>query len=162
MANKFDDDLFEDVAYQEPEDMQEDLFEEVEFGTEEPEVSKLEAVARGAAQGLTFDFADELAAYLAAKPGPGRLQELAQPIAKTLEQTKASEESYREELEKQREAFRQAREAHPVTYTGAEIGAGIAPALMTGGAALVGKMGQALGKEGLKQAAKESAKLGAK
>ena len=64
MSKKFDDNLFEDVPYDAPE-MDDSLFEDVAY--HEPEkMGKIEAGARGAAQGLTFDFADELQAALEA------------------------------------------------------------------------------------------------
>ena len=64
MVDKFDNSLFEEKKYDE------NLFEDKKYG-EEPvskveEPSKTEAFLRGAAQGVTFDFADELAGALGA------------------------------------------------------------------------------------------------
>ena len=54
MSKKFDDDLFEDVPYQVPEsEMDDSLFDDEEVG-------QLETAGLAAAQGLTFDFADEI------------------------------------------------------------------------------------------------------
>jgi len=136
---------------------------------EAPEVSKLESAARGAAQGLTFDFADELLAALKSSQGLSPRQEMTMPIEKVREASKAESEAYRAELEKQREAFKAAQEANPMTYMGADIGAGIIPAIFSGGATAAGKVGKevletgvkGLTGEGMKQAAKVGAGYGA-
>lgn len=59
MADKFDDKLFEDVPYQEPEAFDDSLFEDVEYGAEpaeiEPEeMGALEAGVTGFGQGASF------------------------------------------------------------------------------------------------------------
>lgn len=176
MDKKFDDDLFEDVQYEAQADIQDDLFEDVPYGTKEEPASKTESAIRGAAQGLTFDFADEGLAGLQAlyedaksmisgdepKIQPqfdeqGRisnLQEMSQDLP------------YDRLVKEERAKFDKAREDNPITYTGSEIASGVVPALFTGGATAAAKVGQTALKEGLKgglkTAAKESAKLGAK
>lgn len=57
--NKFDDDLFEDVPYEEPQAMDDSLFEDVEFQSEVPEVTPEEmgvgeAALTGFGQGASF------------------------------------------------------------------------------------------------------------
>jgi hypothetical protein len=78
-----------------------------------PQVSKTESAIRGGAQGVSFGFADEATARL-------------ESIMKGVEYEKALEES--------RQAYRQAQEANPITYTGSEIAGGILPALIPTGA----------------------------
>lgn len=113
--------------------------------------SKLESAARGAAQGLTFDLADELigagkAAYDIATDEP------------KLDDFKALYSKYRDI---EREKFKKAREENPATYMASDIGAGIIPALFTGGATAAASIGKGAVKEGLKQAVKTGAKYGA-
>lgn len=76
-----------------------------------PQVSKAESALRGGAQGLSFGFADEATARL-------------ESIMKGVEYEKALKES--------RQAYRQAQEANPITYTGSEIAGGVLPALIPG------------------------------
>jgi hypothetical protein len=76
-----------------------------------PQVSKTESAIRGGAQGVSFGFADEATARL-------------ESIMKGVEYEKALEES--------RQAYRQAQEANPITYTGSEIAGGVLPALIPG------------------------------
>lgn len=78
---------------------------------EEPGVG--ESLARGAAQGATFGFADELTGALKAA---------------------FTDESYSSARDKSREAYAAAQAAHPVAYGGAELAGGIAPMLIPGGA----------------------------
>jgi len=170
MAKKFDDDLFEDVPYEAQADMQDDLFEDVPYGTKEEPASKTESAIRGAAQGLTFDFADEGIAGIKAlyddfqnlmTNHEGAIQpqfdELGR-ITNTEEQNKDS--NYGKYVEEERAKFDKAREDNPITYIGSEIGSGIIPALFTGGAAAAGKVGAEVLKIGAKQGAKELAKEG--
>lgn len=114
----------------------------------EPDVSSTESALRGAAQGLTFDFADEIAGALGAAKqtafGDAKLSDLL--------------DTYEKERDVSRENFKQAEEANPKTYLAGEIGGGILPAIATGGAGAVASVG----KTGLKQAAKQAAKAGAK
>lgn len=114
----------------------------------QPDMTQSEATLRGAAQGLTFDFADEIAgAAGAAKEtlfGDARLSDLL--------------DTYEQQRDISREAFREAEQEFPKSYLAGEIGGGILPAIATGGAGAVA----AVGKTGLKQAAKQAAKSGAK
>ena len=88
-----------------------------------PEVSQLESAIRGGAQGLTFGFPDEATAalerFITGKP-------------------------YEQALQESRQAYRQAQEANPITYTGSEIAGGVLPALIPGvGQAVTGaKLGR--------------------
>lgn len=79
--------------------------------TEEPGV--VESVARGAAQGLTFGFADELTGAIKAA---------------------FTDESYASARDKARAAYAAAQAAHPIAFGGAELAAGVAPMLVPGGA----------------------------
>jgi hypothetical protein len=79
-----------------------------------PQVSKTESALRGGAQGLSFGFADEATA---------RLESILNKDVK-----------YEKALEESRQAYRQAQEANPITYTGSEIAGGILPALIPTGA----------------------------
>ena len=76
-----------------------------------PQVSKTESAIRGGAQGLSFGFADEATAKL-------------ESIMKGI--------PYEQALEESRQAYRQAQEANPITYTGSEIAGGVLPALIPG------------------------------
>lgn len=111
------------------------------------DMTPLEAGLRGAAQGITFDFADELAGALGAAKetafGDAKLSDLLN--------------TYEQQRDLSREQFSQAEQEYPKTYLAGEIGAGIVPALFTGGASAVASVG----KTGLKQAAKQAAKAGA-
>lgn len=109
--------------------------------TSESEIpSKLESGVRGAAQGLSLGFADELAGILGAGgeaiQNPSKLGDLA--------------ELYRKNRDESRELYKKAQEANPVTYGASEVGGGIAsmfvPGLnvgkgIKGAAALGGAMG---------------------
>lgn len=151
MAKKFDDNLFEDIKYVAPEEMDDDLFEDVNISDD---MSQLEAAARGAAQGLTFDFGDEIAG--AAQAGVGALQG----------EEGSLKELYQKYRDEQRKQMEQAAEEHPVTYYGSDIAAGVLPALLTGGASAAASVGGSLAKGAakgsLKTAMKEAAKTGAK
>lgn len=78
-----------------------------------PQVSPVESAIRGGAQGLSFGFADEATA---------RLESILKGVP------------YEQSLQESRQAYKQAQEANPVTYTGSEIVGGIAPALIPTGA----------------------------
>lgn len=112
------------------------------------DVSKAESLLRGAAQGLAFDFADELTggaeALGQAALGSDKFSDLLQNYKK-----------YRNES---RQAYEAAQEANPATYITGDVLGSIAPAVVTGGASAVAS----LGKTGLKQSAKELAKAGIK
>jgi hypothetical protein len=95
----------------------------------EPEApSTLEAVGRGALEGGTFGFADEIAGALGAAFGnkKGTLGE-----------------RYRQERDESRAKFEAARAAHPLAYLGGELGGGLVGAV--GGGEIAGAAGKALG-----------------
>lgn len=77
------------------------------------QISKTESALRGGAQGLSFGFADEATA---------RLESIMKGVP------------YEQALQESRQAYRQAQEANPVTYTGSEIAGGVLPALIPTGA----------------------------
>ena len=164
MAKKYDDDLFEEVEFDDS------LFDDA------VEVPQSEAALRGAAQGLTFDFADEAQAGLesmyedfkkAVKSDPeapqptfdeqGRITNLAEL---------SKDDDYAQNLERIRDQYKAAREQHPGTYIASDIAAGAIPAILTGGTTAVANIGKSIGKGAikgaLKPAIKEGAKLGAK
>jgi hypothetical protein len=89
-----------------------------------PQVSKTESALRGGAQGLMFGFPDEATA---------RLESIMKGVP------------YEQALEESRQAYRQAQEANPITYTGSEIAGGILPALIPTGATQV-QAGASLGR----------------
>ena len=88
-----------------------------------PEISKTESAIRGGAQGLSMGFADEATA---------RLESITKGVP------------YEQALQESREAYKQAQEAIPITYTGSEIVGGIAPTFIPGiGQAVTGaKLGK--------------------
>ena len=145
MSKKFDDDLFEDVPYQVPEsEMDDSLFDDEEVG-------QLETAGLAAAQGLTFDFADEIYGIVG-----GAWDYMTDDEKKTLTQ----------EYKEDRDAFRRradlAFEQNPGTYLTADVAGGIVPALFSGGATAIASTGKALGKGAIKGALKSAAKQGAK
>ena len=75
------------------------------------EVSPIESAIRGGAQGLSMGFADEATA---------RLESITKGVP------------YEQALQESREAYKQAQEANPITYTGSEIIGGIAPTFIPG------------------------------
>lgn len=84
----------------------------------EPETSRLGATALGAAQGLTFGFADEIEAGL---------------------KTVFGDEKYEDLVTKAREKYKKAQEERPLEYTGAEVAAGVGSAFIP----VVGQLGGA-------------------
>lgn len=123
------------------------------------EPSALEAVARGAGQGATFGFLDELLATLGTK-GASPRQVISEP-EKAIETEKEMLRQYEENLAEQREANKAAQEANPAAYMASEIGAGIIPGLVTGGATAAANVLKTGAKEALGEAAKLGAKYGA-
>lgn len=98
---------------------------------------ELEAGIRGAAQGATFGFSDELTGAVL---GLGRaLPEWAGGLGENLG------EAYRKERDAARAANRAAQEAQPGMYLGGEVVGGIGSALATGGAGAGLKGAMALG-----------------
>jgi hypothetical protein len=82
-----------------------------------PQVSPVESAIRGGAQGVTFGGIDEATALLRNLAGRTPL---------------LPEKSYEQALQESRQAYKQAQEANPVTYTGSEIVGGVAPAFIPG------------------------------
>ena len=78
-----------------------------------PQVSPVESAIRGGAQGLSMGFADEATAKL-------------ESILKGV--------PYEQSLQESRQAYKQAQEANPVSYIGAEVAGGVLPALIPTGA----------------------------
>lgn len=105
--------------------------------------TELEALARGAAQGVTFGFSDELEALLSTAG-----QKL------TSDEKKTFWDMYDEEVSKIRMEYKEAEEEHPGYALTGEIAGAVLPALATGGTSLLG-----LGARG---AAKVAGTVGAK
>jgi hypothetical protein len=128
------------------------------------EISKMESGLRGAAQGASMGFIDELLASLGTK-GASPSQIIAEP-KKAIETEKQMMKDYDSNLAEERAEFKAAADANPATSLTSEIAGGILPGLLTGGgatAANVAKAGATLGaKAAMKTAAKEGGKLGAK
>jgi hypothetical protein len=106
----------------------------------EEEVEKpslIESLLRGAASGGTLGFSDEIT---------GAAESL------------FTDKPYEQARDESRAAYEAAEEANPIAYNVGDVGAGIGTGLLTGGAGIVGRIGTT----GLKQGAKELAKLGAK
>ncbi len=76
------------------------------------EVSKLESAIRGGVQGLGLGFSDEATAAL---------------------EKLVTGKPYEQALQESRQAYKEAQEANPVTYTGSEIAGAVLPSLATGG-----------------------------
>lgn len=114
-----------------------DSYEDVEGET--PEVSKTESFLRGAAQGISLGFSDELVAGLKA------------PF---------SEKTYSQLRDEERAKYEAAEKANPWTYMAGDVGGSL---VLPGGAAKTAATGLAKvgAKEAFKQAAKTGAKLGA-
>lgn len=89
--------------------------------------SSFESGLRGAAQGASLGFADEIA---------GGLESL------------VSDKSYKQARDESRQAYRAAEDANPITYNSGQVGAGVATAFIPGlnlakGATLAARAGQA-------------------
>jgi GH24 family phage-related lysozyme (muramidase) len=139
------------------------------------EVGTLETAGIAAAQGLTFDFADELQAALeAAGKDIGSVLGLTDPVEGEEPVTfdeegrpiipESSGKYYKERLEDIRKDYKKAAEDQPVAYYGSDIAAGMLPALLTGGAGAAASIGKTAMKEGVKAAGKpalKAAKIGA-
>lgn len=94
-----------------------------------PQVSQLESAIRGGAQGATFGGIDEATALLRNLAGRTPL---------------LPEKSYEQALQESRQAYRQAQEANPITYTGSEFAGGALTSLIPvlGQAATGAKLGR--------------------
>lgn len=104
---------------------------------EPEETARLEAAGRGALQGATLGFSDEI--YGAYKGAEAALK------------GQDYSQAYKEARDSERQKFKELRKKHPYLFTGAELAAGL---VVPGGAALKGA-------KGIKEAAKATAKLGA-
>lgn len=83
------------------------------------QVSPVESAIRGGAQGLTMGLSDEATALLRSWAGKTPF---------------LPEKPYEQALQESRQAYKQAQEANPITYTGSEIAGGVLPALIPTGA----------------------------
>ena len=83
--------------------------------TPSPKVSPIESAIRGGAQGVTFGGIDEATALLRNLAGRTPL---------------LPEKSYEQALQESRQAYRQAQEANPITYTGSELAGGALTSLI--------------------------------
>lgn len=117
-----------------------------------------ESAARGAAQGVTMGFADEItgaAKALGVTPqklamafmGGNAIGEIGSYLTRRLGKTVAEKgtegalESYRQERDESRAAYDAAEKANPKTYLAGQIGGGLATAVLPGGgAATLGKV----------------------
>lgn len=98
-----------------------------------PKIDWTESLGRGAAQGATFGFGDEIAgAYDAAASAPGQwFYEFKNPDAP---KSASFAERYAKKRDSVRAANEAARLANPKTYFAGEIAGSLAPSLLTAGA----------------------------
>jgi len=115
----------EPIDTQKPLDLEPLDLEPVGLPTEGP--STASDLGLGAAQGVTFGFSDELMAALQA----------AKEVATTEKTLKDLPSLYRQLQQVEQQKIAEARERSPIAFTTGEIGAGILPALFTGGATAV-------------------------
>lgn len=106
----------------------------------------LESAARGAEQGATFGFGDEI---------NGALSALAHPDDKL-----SILENYRKNRDESRAAMEAASNAHPYVYGAGNLAGAIAPALLTGGGSALAEGGGAAAKSALEMGAKYGALSG--
>lgn len=114
--------------------------------TPEHEPGIIEALARGAEQGLTFGFGDEINAALEATLKGGQGDWL---------------DRYRTSRDQSRALFNAAEEAHPAASIAGNIVGGLVPAFFSGGATAAASGAEAAASVGLKEAAKQGLKMGA-
>jgi hypothetical protein len=135
-----------------------------------------DARIRGGLQGISWGTSDEIIGGAGAIPETIR-QRLAQYIPGSPEnvdkqlrergftgdiQQSSILENYRQIRDAQREANKEAEENYPINYTGSEIVAGLAPAVLSGGAAAISKAPSAINfLKSIGQTAKAGAKYGA-
>lgn len=120
------------------------------------ESGQLEALGRGAAQGLSFGFGDELAGA-----GSSAIQSLLETLGVREDNKQNLEQQYEAARDLEREANKAAEEAHPGLYAAGDIGTGIGVGLLSGGAGLLGSGLKTGIKAGGKEALKAMAKIGA-
>jgi len=172
----FDPDKF--LAETEPVETEESSFDPDKFlaETEEledkPEISKTESTLRGAAQGATAGFGDELGSAVLSAPETirGLLAQFAPGTPENVDKQLRDQgftgdieaptinpiEKYKELRDTTRESDIAAEEANPKSFLAGEVVGGIAPALTSGGAAIMGTAGKTALKEGAKLAARKS------
>lgn len=107
------------------------------------EISSLESLGRGAAQGATFGFGDELAGA-----GSSAVQTLLESLNLRPEDNLSFTEKYAKERDITRANNKAAEEANPWTYGGGNVLGAIGTGLLAGGAGIGGKVLGALGTEG--------------
>lgn len=90
------------------------------------EISELESGVRGAAQGASFNFADEIAGGLAAIPTA-----LQAPFSDKIGWEDVIKK-YQEERDESRQAYDAAREANPASYFGGELAGGVGTMFIPG------------------------------
>lgn len=147
MSQKFDDSLFEEKQYTPPTQMDDSLFEDIPVSQSEPTgPSELESGIRGAAQGISLGFADELTGAV----------ETALQTAKNPSEITNILDNYRKFRDESRANYEAAQQANPKSYLAGELVGGVVPVLGTGGVAA----GAGLGKLAL-QGAKMGATYGA-
>lgn len=142
-----------------------DIPSEDEFGDIIEEPSQLESGLRGAAQGLTLGFPDEIEAA-----GSSVLDDLKRLLSGQVDENpvtfdeqgipvipEESGQGYRENLKSVRKEYSDAEKANPGTYLAGELAGGIIPGLASGGAAVAGGALKTGAKEAAKQIAKRSA-----
>jgi len=134
---EFDDDLFDDET------------------PYEAEPTSGEAALRGAGQGLSMGFLDELKSMLGTS-GASPSEIVAQPKL-AAEKEREMFQQYERQLAEERAIDEAMKKAQPEAYMAGELTGGIVPGLATGGASAVG----GVLKEGTKQAMKQAAKIGA-
>ncbi len=113
------------------------------------DISGWDSAGRGAVQGLSFGFGDEIKGF-----GKSAIQSLLESLNVVRDDGKSFEEQYTEARDADRLANRLAEEANPGAYMTGDIGTSVALGLLSGGAGLAG----AVGKTGLKEALKAGGK----
>lgn len=172
MASNKDD--WEDIPLTKAEKEQDD-WEDLPVDSDtvsEDEISQMESAGLGAVQGATLGFGDEIGAaltapiataaeYLDDSPESVEQQLIDQGFTGDLEGHQGLLKKYQELRDTTRESNKEAQETNPMTYMGAEIAGGIAPALASGGASATAGAMKTAASTGLKELAKTGAKYGA-
>jgi muramidase (phage lysozyme) len=134
-------------------ELDDDLFDDENPYEEEP--TSGEAALRGAGQGLSMGFLDELKSMLGTS-GASPSEIVAQPKL-AAEKEREMFQQYETQLAEERAIDEAMKKAQPEAYMAGELTGGIVPGLATGGASAAG----GVLKEGTKQALKQAAKIGA-
>ena len=164
--SKYDEVEFEDID-------ESPIYDEVEFEDAEldsPEISQTESASRGALQGATLGFGEEIAgglgsiydkvmSYIPSTPQNVDAQLADQGFKGDVD--KSMLDRYKEQRDLVRDDNKSAEEANSGSYLAGEIAGGLAPAVLGGGAAAVANIGKEGIKQGAKQVIKEGAKFGA-